>query len=402
MDILELEKDLHKRLIIFSSIDGFFLGIYGVLFNLFLKESGYSSSFVGKIAAYNLWGGAVLGSMLAILSQRFAKKPLFFIYYTLSVFFGFYRLIDFSSPNLEICSFLFGAFTGITGIMVHTSGAQTTDKQRRGKFLSVTFGIGMLVGVLSNMLGGLFGQLVGLRNALLMASLLRTMAILSIVKIKFSKVPSRQRSILTDVQKKVLLYYLLSTASVGFGAGLFVNFGNVIFYDLFGLNVALIGMILSIAQLATSIGAIFSTILAKRIGEMRLLIISYVVVPAMIVSLSFIREPITFTTVYVLRFAFMNMVTPVLNNVVFSFLPLNLLLATSGLNNFVGSSARAISANLFSVFSSLPNGYTHIFTISSLFYILNAYFMIRMYWQLSQKKSRLFNLSSIFQKSRTK
>ncbi len=392
MTTITQKKRLHKNLIAFSLLDGFLLGVYGVLFNLFLKEAGYPSSFVGKIAAYNLWGNAILGATIAILSQQFSSRSFFLICFGFSMLFGFYRLVDLSSPAFQICSFLFGGFTGITGMMIQTIGAQTEDKQMRGRFLSVTFGVSMLVGVLSNTLGGLFGQVAGLRNALLTVSLLRTVAVLPITRTQFPKMFSRHKSVLSNVQQKMLLYYLLSTASVGFGAGLFVNFGNVIFYDLFGLNAVLIGIILSIAQLATSVGAIFSTVLAKKIGEMRLLIISYVVVPAMIVSLSFIREPITFTIVYVLRFAFMNMVTPILNNVVFSFLPPNLLLATSGLNNLVASSARAVSANFFAVFSALPNGYTHIFALSSLFYILNAYFIVRMHQQPCEKKARLLTL----------
>ncbi len=381
------EKTIPLKLTAFTFIDGFFMGIYGFLYNLFLKELGFSSSFVGDISAYSQWGTAIISFVLGFVSSKLDKRKALISYFLLSVFFGFYRLLDFSSPRFEIVSFLFGGFSGITGILVYTSVAQIGNREKRGKYLGLTFGLGMFTGVTGNLLGGFFGQFFGIKNALIVVSLLRVLALIPIWKIEFPRLTAH-KVILTSTQKKVVLYYLLSTASVGFGAGLFVGFGNVIFYDLFKMSIAVIGIILAVAQLMTSVGSILSHKIAKKIGEMRLLIFSYVVVPILIASLSFVREPITFTTVYVLRFAVMNMVNPVFNNIIFSFLPPNVLVTISGINQFVNNSARAVSANVFASFSGLKDGYSYIFAVSSIFYVLNAYFMIRIYKQLSLKETK--------------
>jgi len=139
-----------------------------------------------------------------------------------------------------------------------------------------------------------------------------------------------------------------------------------------------IGLILAFAQLATSLGAMFSYKIGRKFGDMNVLIFSYVFVPILIVLLSFTREPITFTSVYILRFAVMNMVGPLLSSVVFSHIPMNIVSSINGVNNFLNNVSRALSAVLFSVLTKFENGYTLIFIISSIFYFLNAYVMIRL------------------------
>jgi hypothetical protein len=54
------------------------------------------------------------------------------------------------------------------------------------------------------------------------------------------------------------------------------------------------------------------------------------------------------------------------------------------MNSFINNVARALSADLFSIFTKYSNGYTLIFVVSSIFYFLNAYVMIRMYKHISE------------------
>ncbi|QIV77727.1 MFS transporter [Fervidobacterium pennivorans subsp. shakshaketiis] len=391
--------DSAARLItLFTFIDGLAQGIYGTIFNLMLRTSGIPTSQVGRITSFFLWGSALLGLVFGIIADKINKKQLMLTTHLLSIFFGTYRVISPSLIQLGISSFLFGGFSTATSIVLSTLLILNTSRESRSKVLGLNFGIGMFTGVLGNIFGGLLGDVFPIRTVLIVASLSRIVAFAPIWKLKLYE-PKYERkntgdtnvlkffSILNKLDKralKVVLYYFLSTMSVGFGAGLFVTFGNVIFYDIFHMKPSLIGLILALAQLATSIGAVFSYKLGKKFGDMNVLIFSYVFVPILIVLLSFIREPITFTFVYILRFAVMNMVGPLLTALVFSNIPANLLSSINGMNSFINNVARALSADLFSIFTKYNNGYTLIFVVSSLFYFLNAYVMIRMYKHISE------------------
>jgi len=78
------------------------------------------------------------------------------------------------------------------------------------------------------------------------------------------------------------------------------------------------------------------------------------------------------------------MVGPLLSSVVFSHIPMNIVSSINGVNNFLNNVSRALSAVLFSVLTKFNNGYTLIFIISSIFYFLNAYVMIRLRKHLSE------------------
>lgn len=372
----------------YTLVDGLAMGVYGTLFNLLLKSIGFSTSAVGRVTSTTLWGSALLGLFLGFLSDKIDKKAVLVFSHLLGVFFGTYRALSSSTVALNVSSFFFGGFSTVSATVISTILVIKTDRDERSMYFGLNFGIGMLTGTAGNFIGGVLGELLGLRLSVLFSSLLRIFALIPILKLSVKEqevsrvVWNRVKRVQTNIPmnvRNVLIYYFLSTVSVGFGAGLFVSFGNIIFHDLFNFKPSLIGIILSLAQLATGLGAIFSHKLGKKFGEVRVLIFSYVFVPILIVFLSFIRESVIFSTVYVLRFAVMNMVSPLLSSVVFSQVPTSILASVNGLNNFLNNVSRALSAELFAFFSQYSDGYTLIFVVSSVFYFVNAFVMLRLF-----------------------
>ncbi|MGB9615050.1 MAG: MFS transporter [Fervidobacterium sp.] len=371
---------------LFTLIDGIAQGIYGTLFNLMLRKTGVPTHLVGRITSVSLWGAAIFGLIFGLLADKYDKKKLIIFTQLASTFFSVYRVLTTSYIRLILTSFFFGGMASATGIILSTLLVMKTGKDDRGKFLGLNFGVGMFTGVIGNVWGGVLGDILPVRFVLVVSSLCRIFALVPLQKLNVSFNLSDERidvkeslSTFSPKSSKIVFYYILSTMSVGFGAGLFVSFGNVIFYDLFKMNATKIGIILALAQLATSVGAVFSHKLGNKFGDMNILIFSYVVVPILIVALSFVREPVIFTSVYVLRFAVMNMVSPLLSALVFSNIPHNKLSSVNGINNFVNNVSRALSAEMFAFLTIYRNGYTLIFVISSLFYFVNAFVMIRMY-----------------------
>jgi len=177
---------------------------------------------------------------------------------------------------------------------------------------------------------------------------------------------------LDSVQKRVLTYYILSNVLIGFGAGLFLNFSNLMFYDLFNLPLGHVGLIMALAQLMTALGSFSSGALQKRFGTLRVLLTCHTVVVPLMLSLSFTRNLIAFTSLYVVRFMLMNMVNPSLTVLVFSNLPEQLIMSANGFGNLLNSSSRALAAYLYGWIVEGPKDYTRLLLISTLFYGLNA------------------------------
>lgn len=400
------------------------LSIYGTIFNLMLRQSNIPTNIVGRITSFSLWGAAIFGLVFGLIADKFDKRKIILLSQLLSILFGTYRIFSNSAINLGILSFFFGGLSTSSNVILSTLLVLKTNSENRAKFFGLNFGVGMFTGVIGNIVGGTLGDIFGIRPVLFFSSILRLLAIIPLRRItvegdetaekhavyssfdrlnKLSK-DKHLNSVSVDLDRgfslrlknlkeifdlfsprysKVVFYYLLSVVSVGFGAGLFVTFGNVIFYDLFHFNASVIGVILALAQFATSLGAVFSHKLGKRFGDANILVFSYVAVPILIVALSFIHDPVVFTSVYVLRFAVMNMVSPLLSALVYSNIPKNKLATVNGISNFVNNLSRALSAELFALLTVFKSGYTLIFVISSVFYFANAYVMIRLYKHLS-------------------
>lgn len=376
------------KIVIFTFLNGISRNIYQVLFNLYFKDLGYSNEIIGKVMSFNLWGSAFLAFLIGILSDKIGRKKMIFFVQPLIALFAILRLFPSNLTLLYIFSFVFGGFNASTRILTDVFLVENTHSGNRAKFFGINFGVNMLTGVIGNAAGGFLGDLFGFKNVMISAMIVRVFAIIPLIGIN-EKIITKEKIKLDDFQKKIFAFYMFSTASVGFGAGLFIHFGNVIFYDLFALSATLIGFILALAQFGTSVGATFSHELGRRFGAAKILMISNLVVPLLILALSFVREPILFTTIYVSRFTLMNMVNPIFNTLVLSYLPRNILASTTGLRSLINNMSRAFAAMLFSSLATNSKGYEIIFIISSVFYFINA-FVVFVFYKLMKGKDEEF------------
>lgn len=367
-----------KNLLIYTSISGTGLSMYRVLYNLFLRDLGFTNNFISSVMSSQLWGTAIIGIFLGFLADRIGKRKIIIFSSFLMPVVGIMMLYPISKTYIIILSFFRGGFTAIIFTVVLAAISSNTESGNRAKVFGLNFGLSMASGVFGNFIGGVLGDLIGLRITLLIATIVYFFAVIPIFRIKgvkanISNNPFNLKG-LNKNQKKILSFYFISTGAVGFGAGLFIHFGNIIFKDLFAMSASGIGIALSIAQLGTALGSILSHKLGKRFGPLKFVFIMQLLVVPLIVLLSFVREPVTFTGIYTLRFVFMNITSPILTTIVFSSLPKEKLSTLSGINGFINNSVRAIAAMVFgSVVGSTISGYTTLFLLSALFYGLSAF-----------------------------
>ena len=386
-------------LVLYTAITGVGGSMFRVVFNLFLREQGFSNNFIGSITSASLWGSALLGLIIGILADRIGKKLVIILASIFVPITSILMTLQLPESTMLILSFLRGGFFSIGFTVITAALTVVTVPGNRARIFGMNFGISMGTGVFGNFLGGLFGDLIGLKGTLVISMALYLFSLIPVFYISFRDSKSSMKDIfnfrgIEKSQWKILFLYFGTNATVGFGAGLFIHFGNLIFRDLFGLSATMIGIALSIAQLGTAVGSVFSHKLGRKFGPLKFAFVMQLLVVPLIFSLAYIREPFTFTVLYAFRFVFMNITVPILNSVVFSRLPQEKLSTISGVNGLLNNSLRAVAAMFFGQIVGVSvAGYSRLFLISTFFYGLNALiaFVIYRFLEHETQTRELFN-----------
>lgn len=339
-----------------------------------MRRRHFTNTQISAIVSANLWGSAIFGLILAlILSKYDRKKLLLFSSLMVGVLMAL-RAIVYNFPAQILLAFVSGAISSFSGMVFTVVLFGGTGVRERYTVFGSQFSLSMIANVLGNVLGGAMADRAGYYFTLLLASGLQLVAASLVGKIQRVGGDSQflRKFSLDPVQKRVFSYYALSNVLVGFGAGLFLNFSNLMFHDLFSFSLTCVGLIMALAQLMTAAGSLSSDFLQKRFGALKMLLICYTSVVPLMLSISFIRDPVAFSTLYVVRFMLMNMVNPSFTVLVFNNLPESMIMSANGLGNLLNNSSRAFAAYLYGWIVQGSADYTKLLLISTLFYALNA------------------------------
>ncbi|HOO75048.1 MAG TPA: MFS transporter [Tepiditoga sp.] len=360
---------------LYTFISSIAQSMYRVIFNLYLRNNGFDNSFISHITSFEMIGSALLGIIIGLSGDKFGKKKMLIFTSVGVAAVLFLRVYFLNSTVIVYSSFFIGGFLSSRFMLLNAYLVDITKSSGRGKAFGYNFALFMGGGLFGNSLGGVFSDFFGFRNALIITAYLYIGSTIFLIFVKDSNKNKNIKlrelftiSDMTKTQKHVIKYFFIRSFFISFGAGLFVNFGNIIFKDLFDFSASYIGFALALAQLGASLGSVFSSKISKKIGPYRFTAYFAGIVIPIIFSLSFIRIPLLFTVFYALRFSFMNMTNPVIQTVTSSYMPKNRITTINSMRNFVNFSSRALAAFLFGIFSSFNNGYVIIFILSAVFY----------------------------------
>jgi predicted MFS family arabinose efflux permease len=358
----------------FTFLTGFAGQAYGIIFNLHMRRQHFTNAQISAIVSSNLWGSAIFGLILAVVLSKFDKRRLLFFSNLSMGALMILRVVILTFPMQLFFAFISGAISSLSGIVLTATLLAKTESTKRYSVFGSQFSISMAANVLGNILGGTMADRLGYSFSLLFAAILQLCSAFLIQKI--GNVEGNRHLLrgfsFDTFQKRVFSYYILSNVLVGFGAGLFLNFSNLMFYDLFGLPLGSVGLIMASAQLMTALGSMSSGFLQRKFGTIRVLLTCYTAVVPLMLSLSFTRNLLAFSGLYIVRFMLMNMVNPSFTVLVFSNLPEQMIMSANGFGNLLNNSSRALAAYLYGWIVEGPRDYTKLLLVSTLFYALNA------------------------------
>lgn len=350
----------------FSSIT---VGIFALLYNLYLVALGYRADFIGLLLVIGAIGGALGMLITSPLIERWGEKAVLFWSSVVAAIAGALQLLIPVTGSLLVTSFIFGVAGGIYLVIGAPLLAGGSQESSRSHIFSLNASLALATAVIGQALGGYLPDLVGLpaithsgllqlaspllvagaqarsyELALLLAGLIAAPSFIPIlmmdptpptrqqtaVALALPALPlfSRLRHQLQEVLRAWPLAQVIRMTMVllrgpigqlaivegliGLGAGFFIPYFNLYFVDHLGISTAFYGLITAISTLLMALATLVGPFFAARLGKVRGTVIAHLASLPFLVTLGFAHALPLVLAAYLVRWSLMNMADPVL------------------------------------------------------------------------------------------
>lgn len=310
-----------------TTLIGMAWATFMLLFNLYMKERGFSEGIMGHVLSLQSFGMVAAAIPAAMLVARRSARGLMIVA-ALGVGAGFvWQTLAEPAYLIMAASFTAGAMLALSRVMGSPFLMKHSTLSERTHVFSLSFaatlGSGLIThfaaGSLHRALMGVTGSsLTAYRAVLLLGALCAFGAIFAFSRIPGGVVGSRAKRLpLRDVWRakgRLLFRLIFPFFLVGMGAGLIIPFLNLYFSDRFGLGPQMIGLYYAMVQASMILGVMIGPELARRYGMIRTIVFTeWASLPFMIV-LAFTHDLLLATIAFVMRGALMNLGVPISNN----------------------------------------------------------------------------------------
>ncbi len=401
--MFELFKDYQNRMSQFSANVKLYLlalafnsigvGMFQVLYNLYLKELQYDEAFVGQTISLKALAAVLVLIPAGIFSDKLGRRKAMItgaltsgvVYVLLSIF---------QSGNI-ILTFIFlnGLFNAFFMVAQSPFMMENTSPRERMHLFSINSALTMGAWMLGNILGGWlpdvlhtwFPLLTAMKITLFICSIIILLAAIPLFKIRELRAREERRfadilQVLTEKQELLTIgKFLLPSALVGFGAGLFVPYTNLYLANEFSMSSSLIGFILALSQVTTAVSTLLVPLAVKYLGKVKSILAFQLVSLPFLLVMATTSNLIFATAALLLRTTFMNSANPLTSNLMMEEVGENV----KGIANSFSQMAFQLGWAVMGPISGLiitAYGYSYIFYLAMLFYLgsaLSYYFFFR-------------------------
>jgi len=334
-------------------------GVFSVLFNLYLVESGASESFVGRAVASSAVGMVAAALPAGWLADRWGRRRTLMLGASLEGAGHLLRAL--STHGSVVLAAGFGAGIGQSLFQIAAAPFLTdhSTPRERTHLFATFFASALIAGVVGNALGGALPLLVhslapaattfvAYRATLLVGAALAASGALPLVALRGLVEPSPDPGTTPPAahESRRLFPIALNAALIGSGAGLVIPFMNLYFRNRFNCSSAQIGVWFSVAQVCTALASLAAPAVARRFGKLRTAVGSELLSLPFLVTLGGERRLGVAVGVFWLRATFMQASTPLLQAFIMEVLPQELRARSTSLMNMLWNLGWAVSATL--------------------------------------------------------
>jgi len=328
----KLSKQARFLLLAFL-LDGLLFTAFGLFFNFYIIEAGYSREYLGLINAMPSIAALALGLPMGMISDRIGRKRSMLIGFTLANCAIITMLVVRQPVIMLIMAFMWGA----TGQLYFLSQApfmmKVSDDKSRDLLFSLSFGVFPLASTLGNafagVLPGFFSRIFNLQpqsaeayQAVLLVSVISSFAVL--IPIMFIKEPPRvglgseipiKHASLSNIwailKRPFTIKLSIPNLITGFGAAMVIPYLNVFFVDKFSMSDQNLGILFAVSSLLIGLASFMGPRLVGTLGgKIRMIVFSQAASLVFLVMLGFSPYPWLAVIGFLVRGTLMNMVAP--------------------------------------------------------------------------------------------
>ncbi|KAF0193818.1 MAG: major facilitator superfamily permease [Bacillota bacterium] len=383
----------NARLFLVSmSISQLSMAAFTIILNIYLRNLGYSKSFLGVFTTVNLLCSGLVSLPAGFFADRFGRRRSLLIAIVLATIAGLGQVFfTTSGAVLLVFSALRGASNTFKSIVQSPLLVENSAPSERMHLFSVTSAIMHLAGFAGNNIGGLLPMFIlealnitqnievaPLRISLIISALFWLVSAIPVLLMKeAAKVEIKGRS-KTDfavvLKNPVARNLAIHNMFIGSGAGLVVPFFNVFLIEQLHASTAQIGFITGGTNLVLIAAVLITPFLVRKLGKVHSVVFTQGLSIPLLIVMALSRSIWVVTLAYWFRNALMNMSSPVTGSFAMEIVPSEQRATTASLMSMTNNLTRAVSATVGGLMMDhIGNGSPYfgtavIYTIAVLFY----------------------------------
>ncbi|MEK5148111.1 MFS transporter [Psychrobacillus sp. FSL K6-4615] len=377
------------------------MGVFLVMYNLYIKELGFPETLNGKIISMTSLASAIMLIPAGYLSDRLGRKGIIITGAIFAAGTLFYRSLVTGEQSLVYAAF----FTGLFMALVQVSGvpflAENSTAGERMHLFSIHFSLMTIASVIGSLGGGVLADalhLIGnistvdsIMYVLIIGAIIFTMGIVPLFQLKPTQKIEGQTEASTEESEgnaptgfrknmKVIVLFGVANLLIGTGSGLVIPYLNLYFANRFDASNTYIGIILSLGSAMAAVAMLLGPALVKKVGKFKALVIFQLLSIPFLFITGYTNSLIIASIAFLMRQALMNAGNPIQSAIAMELVQDKYKGLANSVNQMVfnvgWASTGAISTGLVMTFGFYW-GYAYTFTITGILYIIaSTYFYL--------------------------
>jgi MFS family permease len=262
------------------------LSIYGLLFNLYLKELGFGESAIGGMISTTSLGISLMAIPAALIVEKFHVKHLVVTGLLLSATFYSIQVSCVTEGSLFAFGLLASMFQALFNISVAPFYLRNSSREQRVHLFTMNSSLNMFAYLIGYLIGGYLPDVVHnlvptftkmelYRSSIQIALVLIFASNLMFMKIKRVPIPKVKKKLFEGLREKewnTLAKLIIPKLCFAFGGGLIVPFMNLYLKEKFNLSTEMIGVAYATLQFFIFAGIFISPALVRKTTQLRFIL----------------------------------------------------------------------------------------------------------------------------------
>lgn len=385
-DYIDRMKSFSKnsKLFLFShALTTVSMGIFSVIFNLYILELGFSTAFLGLIISSHLVASALSLFPGGALCDRIGRKNTLLVSTALKVV----SIIVLCSVTDQYLLLLANSVRGVSNSLARVSidpfMMEQSNHYERMHLFSVNAALRNFSRMIGSLLGGLLPTFFAFavinlgtqyQYTLYTAGIFTLLAFIPLGFITEKRVitkPSSEPKALLLGKRAFVLKFTFCSIIIGFGAGIIVPFFNVYFHQVLHASAAEIGLMFSAGELSMGIASLVLPFMVRKFGKVGSTVLTQAVSIPFLLLIMVSSRLFTAFIGFFMRMTLMNMSHPAQQNFYMGKIPEHERGKANSISHFGSTIFRAAGSDIGGYLIATGT-FSHAFQMTAVLYVIGT------------------------------